>query len=295
MYGKLNESRFAIRFMMGCGLFLILCGGCHVVVYLMCDTSWAGPISWRKPILFGLSTGITLVSLSWVAGLIQPRKRDFLSFSLLGIFLVAEVMLITIQTWRSERSHFNVSSGLNSSLQLATELLITLSVVVIVDLTFRSLNRLPVQTDMKWAIRGGMSLLLAGCLIGFLILGIGYLQLSFNKAPETFGNNGVLKFPHGIPLHAIQILPLISWSAKRFGYETESRTTMVQIAFALVVAFTGFGLLQTFTGHSRFERWVGLYLYWGFAVVIVGAWFKSLRNQLFQPHALHLKSRHAEK
>ncbi len=282
MDGKQNQNRFAIRLMIGCGLFLMLSGCFHVVVFLMEGDYWGGPISWRKPILFGISTGVTLLSLSWVAGLVLTKKRDSFSFSLAGIFLVAEVMLITMQTWRSERSHFNIVSTLNSSVQLTTELSITMSVIVIADLTLRSFDRLNVPIDMKWAIRGGMSLLLAGCLIGFLILGIGYLQLSFEKAPETFGARGVLKFPHGIPLHAIQLLPLISWLSERFGYETQTRMMLVQTGLALVVAFTGFGLMQTFTGHSRFESWPGLYLYWGFTIVLVGSWLFSTRSRLMK-------------
>ncbi|WP_339749119.1 hypothetical protein [uncultured Rubinisphaera sp.] len=280
MNGIQNQHSSSVRFVIGCGLFLILIGCFHVFVFLVDGGSWSGSISWRKPILFGISTGVTLLSLSWVAGLLQAKKHDLYSFRLIGIFLVIEVLLITVQTWRSEPSHFNTNSALNSSIQFSTELLVTISVIVIADLTFRSFGRLTVPADMKLAVRGGMSLLLAGCLIGFLILGIGYHQLSIDRAPETYGTRGVLKYPHGIPLHAIQILPLISWLSERFGHETRTRTMLVQTGLAFVIAFTGFGLLQTFTGHSRFESWAGLYLYWGSCIVIIGLWLVSTWRHL---------------
>lgn len=50
------------------GLILVGSGLFHVLVFLFSEGSWAGPISWRKPILFGISGGLTTISVGWVMG-----------------------------------------------------------------------------------------------------------------------------------------------------------------------------------------------------------------------------------
>ncbi|MGH2472480.1 MAG: hypothetical protein ACRDG6_08775, partial [Candidatus Limnocylindria bacterium] len=62
--------------------------------YLLRDGSWAGPLSWRKPIEFGISGGITTLSLAAVMARL-PRTG-----SLTWPCAVA-ISLIVPETWSS--------------------------------------------------------------------------------------------------------------------------------------------------------------------------------------------------
>lgn len=61
------------RFAYVCGALLALSGVVHLGVYLVDGGPWGGPISWRKPVVFGLSFGIAIVTLGWIGG---QRRAD---------------------------------------------------------------------------------------------------------------------------------------------------------------------------------------------------------------------------
>jgi hypothetical protein len=53
-------------FLYAAGVLLVASGLVHSVVFLVDGGGWDGPLSWRKPILFGFSFGITVLTLGWV-------------------------------------------------------------------------------------------------------------------------------------------------------------------------------------------------------------------------------------
>ena len=53
------------------GLVLIASGLVHLVVFAVDGGPWDGPVSWRKPVTFGLSFGVTLIAVTW--GTPMPR------------------------------------------------------------------------------------------------------------------------------------------------------------------------------------------------------------------------------
>ncbi|HEY3009428.1 MAG TPA: hypothetical protein VGJ63_15380 [Micromonosporaceae bacterium] len=46
------------RFLWWCGTLLLASGAVHVVVAAVDWASWWGAVSWRKPVVFGMSFGI---------------------------------------------------------------------------------------------------------------------------------------------------------------------------------------------------------------------------------------------
>jgi hypothetical protein len=54
------------------GLFLL-------GVFLVDDGPWGGPLSWRKPVTFGLSCGVTTLAVAWIATFLSLRRRTALS------------------------------------------------------------------------------------------------------------------------------------------------------------------------------------------------------------------------
>ena len=58
------------------GLVLLASGLVHVVVWALLGGPWEGAVTWRKPILFGISGGLTSLSAGWVWSKLPPRRGD---------------------------------------------------------------------------------------------------------------------------------------------------------------------------------------------------------------------------
>ncbi|MCZ7456230.1 hypothetical protein [Streptomyces sp. WMMC940] len=95
------------RFLWWCGALLLASGAVHAVVAALDWAPWSGAVSWRKPVVFGMSFGVLSWSAVWVMRQLPVRRWGWLPASLLGTGSVVEVALITMQRWRGEASHFN--------------------------------------------------------------------------------------------------------------------------------------------------------------------------------------------
>ena len=237
------------------GWLLCASGSLHVLVWLIDGGSLSGPISWRKPILFGFSAGVTVLSMGWVIGKMQRRSLDFTLYALFALAMLVEVVLITLQQWRGVASHFNRATPLDAAVLNWIEGFIIFAALVIAEITRRSYRKLQAVPEMALAIRSGMGLLLVSCLLGFVLVAYGNYRVSQDLAPEVYPPSGVMKFPHGVPMHAIQFLPFVAWFSRKLGVEEKQRYRAVTVALLSVMAFTVFSLLQTFTGRVRFELW----------------------------------------
>ena len=235
------------------GLILLGSGLFHVFVWIIDGGSWSGDVSWRKPILFGFSAGATVLSVSWVSSKLRPRWGDSLVLVGFSLAMFAEVALITLQQWRGVPSHFNRSTAYDASILMWIEGLILFVTIVIADVTWRSFSALDASRDMALAIRAGMAFLLFGCLLGFVLVGYGAYQQSLGQPPGVFGKAGVMKFPHGMPIHAIQFFPMLVWGQRSLKVTEAVRYHDVRFAFWSMSAFTLFSLMQTFSGRARFD------------------------------------------
>jgi len=59
----------------GVGALLLASGVIHVAILVIGGGSWYGPVSLRKAATFGLSFGITLITIVWVASWLPLRRR----------------------------------------------------------------------------------------------------------------------------------------------------------------------------------------------------------------------------
>lgn len=233
---------------------LLVASGClHVLVWMLDGGSLSGSVSWRKPILFGFSAGATLLSMGWVVGKMKRRWTDLPLFALFAVAMLVEVGLITLQQWRGVASHFNRATPFDGAVLAWIEWLILFATLVIAETARRSFHPLAATSDIALAVRAGMAYLLFACLLGFVLVWWGEYRLARDLPPETYPPAGVMKFPHGVPIHAIQYLPLLAWALRRLGVVEHRRLLAVACAVASTMAFTAFSLLQTFTGRSRFD------------------------------------------
>lgn len=235
------------------GVVLIVSGLLHTLVWLFSDSPWEGSVSWRKPILFGVSTGLTLLSVAWLLSRLRPVRGDVWWCRTLAFSLTLEVTLITIQQWRSLPSHFNQSSWVNLLIDQTMTVLIVIAAAILMRITIRSFSALKGTQDQRLAIRAGLVFLMISCLIGFGVLIHGYIQTERGLDPGTYGQNGVMKFPHGIAIHALQILPILSWSLKAIGIDESRRRQLIWLAIVSLSGQLLFSLLQTLRGLSRFD------------------------------------------
>ncbi|QEG24902.1 hypothetical protein [Mariniblastus fucicola] len=259
------------------GFLLILLGLLHVPVWLISGGGWEGSISWRKPILFGISTGMTLCSLGWVTDHLVRNLLDRVVGWLTSISLVIEVGLITMQQWRGVASHFNRDSAFDSRVDMAMVILICIAFAGIVYFFVRCLGKIRMESDYVVAARSGMLLLVVSCLIGFVISSFGYQKVAANLPPETVGENGVAKFPHGVAIHALQILPAIVWLLRQFKIQhahIKVAIYCVAASFGLQIAFA---VYQTASGFARFQLVTPtgflLATLAGLLVVVPAVWF----------------------
>ncbi len=253
------------------GGVLVLSGLLHLAAWLVSGGSWEGPLSLRKPVLFGLSAGVTLWSMGWLLGKMRRRWGDAVLLSAFGVAMLVEVSLITVQQWRGVPSHFNSSTPFDAAALLGIEVLIVFATLVIVDLTVRSFGELQAPADMQLAIRSGMLLLLLGCLLGFVMVGYGHYRIAQDLPPGVFGKSGVMKFAHGTPLHAIQFLPAGAWLLRQLRFGEATRWRSVAFALGSMVAFTAYSLVQTFSGLARFEMQLPGMLLMGVTLLLMAA------------------------
>ncbi len=274
------------------GAILVLSGALHLVVFLLSGTSWDGPVSWRKPTLFGLSFGITLLAVAWIISYLPGRRRlsGVLAVALAGSSL-AEVFLIDMQRWRGVPSHFNFGTPFDTlvfSVGMAGFVGVTATALVILTAWAFLAAEGPPSTVL--AIRAGLTMLLIAQALGGAIISAGNSQVNTGSgfdshAVRVFGPNGVIfgaagimKVPHGVALHGIQLLLGLAWLA---GLARSSEAVRVRIVAAGTLGYTGILVVsayQTFSGRAPLALvgwastilWLSLFLLLGALVAVVG-------------------------
>lgn len=248
----MNSKPPSFRFALGIAAILLISGCVHLAILTISGTTWHGPLSFRKPVLFGISGGMTMWSLAWLMTQLSPKGFDKALINAIATSLFIEVSLITLQTWRGVASHFNHSTSVDAAIEFTMLGLILLVTGAIFYLTWRTRWMRPIDPAMAIAIRGGMGLLALSCLLGIATSVLGEVSLSVGRSHEIWGRAGVLKFPHGVALHAIQMLPFVAWMTRICKLERSS-VRIVKSAFAAQVLFMLYAVWQTSQGRDRFD------------------------------------------
>jgi hypothetical protein len=221
----------------------------HIVVYLLRDGGWAGPISWRKPIEFGISGGITTLSLAAVMSRL-PRTAWLAWPCAAAIALfVPETLLIDLQTWRGVPSHFNSDTGFDVAVFSAMGTLIAFVSLAITVMTIWSFTSLGGPGSSGIAIRAGMVFLTIGQLVGFAILGNGFAVDDVFRA-SIVGAAGELKVPHAVALHGLQVLGLLALILERSSLAGARRWQIVMVAIAGYADALGVTVIQALGGRG---------------------------------------------
>lgn len=233
------------------GAMLTTSGIFPLTLLWVLGADWSGPLSLRKPGLFGVSAGVTVWSIAWVLTQFEPRRYDLRMASLMSGGLLLEVGLITLQQWRGVSSHFNRATTLDTTIESVMLGLILLVTAGIAWLCWRSRRLLPMVESRVIAIRVGLWLLLVSCGLGLLVTLVSEVNLANGRVPEVWGQAGVLKYPHGAALHAIQTLPLLSILLQKC--RAAHSVGLIRSAVTAHVLFLAHAIWQTFHGRAQME------------------------------------------
>jgi hypothetical protein len=256
LFGSWRRAHPPQRFAAVVGAALIVAGLAHLAAWLVVGGAWAGPISFRKPTTFGISFGLTTITLAWVAG--HLRISDRVGWLLLGPLAVAdtlEVFWVSVQRWRGVASHFNFATSLDTRLFLAGGVAIAVTVTVIVVLTVLAFTAMQATPSMTLAIRAGLCILLVGQAVGGWMIqhGVGPASDGATTGLTTFGAAGVMKVPHAVAIHAIQVLPALAWLLSFATLAERRRVSLVGTASLGYVALVVVSMLQTAAGLAPLD------------------------------------------
>jgi hypothetical protein len=220
---------------------LVASGLVHLGILLATHGSWYGPVSWRKPMTFGLSFGLTLATITWLTSYVRVRAW------LLGAFAAAcvlEVALITVQAWRRTPSHFNLSTPLDGVIARTLAVGGAVLVGVIAVLTVMAFRRQPeLSASTRLAIRAGLVILDVAMLSGAAMIAIGMTRVFGGDQQGAYAAGVQLKPLHGATMHAVLVLPLLAAVLARLRWPERRRVRAVWAAIGLyVVAAAAFSV-----------------------------------------------------
>lgn len=233
------------------GTALIAIGLLHGLAFLVLGGAWAGDVSWRKPFTFGVSFGLTTITLAWMAGFLRMGPRSaWPAFGVLAAANTIEVLWVTLQRARGVPSHFNDDTAFDSALFLLNGGVIFVTMTVIVLLTVRAFFFTDAAPSMRLALRGGLLLLNAAMAGGVAMIVYGTV---FDAESMTFGAAGIMKVPHAVGIHAIQVLPGLAWLLSFSSSSEDRRLRIVALATAGYAGLVLVSALQTYTGRTPWD------------------------------------------
>jgi hypothetical protein len=232
------------------GLVLIASGLVHLVVFAVDGGPWDGPVSWRKPVTFGLSFGVTLIAVTWVTSYLRigPRLRSVL----LGVFAadcVVEVGGITLQAWRRVPSHLDMETPFDTAVSMTLAvggavLVVLLTVFAVASFRYRPTG----PGGMALAVRAGFAILLVALASGAAMIARGVVLTRTGHQEAAYHSTAPLKPLHGVSLHAVLVLPALAWLLSRTPWSEPVRRRIVLAATGCyLVAVLGAGVWAVLT------------------------------------------------
>jgi hypothetical protein len=219
------------------GAMLILAGLFHLGVFFVRGGPWYGPVSWRKPTTFGLSFGLTLITIAWVGSFLRARAW------LLAVFAVAcvlEVVLISVQAWRHVPSHFNNEGPLNTAIAFSLAGGGAVLIVVLAGLTVLAFRPAPERDPaMRLALRAGFVALMGALASGAAMIAKGMVLVKTGHQQAAYTAADALKPVHAVTMHAVLVLPALAWLLTYLPTTADGRRTViarVTWAYALATA-----------------------------------------------------------
>lgn len=224
----------------------------HIAVFAVDGGGLSGPVSWRKPIVFSISIGLTLWAVGWVLDR-MPTSRPRLAGAIAWTFAVAstiETLLIVVQTWRGRPSHFNVFAAGDAVVFGIMGFMVAVMSLALITLFVWTLVEPPRDAATRWAVIAGLAAVVAGLGFGQWLIELGTRYASeFGAVPPTVMNaDAVAKFPHAVGFHGIQVLALLLALSNATALDLRERVRAMRMAVAGYSGLLVFATIQTVAG-----------------------------------------------
>jgi hypothetical protein len=200
------------------GLLCLVVALVFIILTKYTTTQVYGVNAWYKPFKFAFSTFLFAWAMAWYCYYLPDFNIKFYNWSVI-ILLGFEIVYIAWQASRGQQSHYNVSTPLYAalfSLMAFAASAVTLYTAYVGILFFK--NDFPnLPNDYVWAIRLGIMLFVVFSFEGFamgsrLSHSVGAINDNSNWFIVGWSKTvGDLRIAHFIGMHALQVLPIISY------------------------------------------------------------------------------------
>jgi hypothetical protein len=211
----------------------------------------------------------------------MSRRTGWLLYLPLSVACVSEVLWVTLQRARGVHSHFNVDTPFDEFLFMLNGIAVLVILAVIVVLTVWSFTRPRGTPAMAWAMRGGLLALNLSMAAGVLMIVQGVGQAEPGFVPKmTFGAAGIMKVPHAVGMHGIQVLPGIALLLATARVPEDVRTRATKLAVAGYIGLVLVSALQTYGGLAPADLTVLAGMVLLASLVLLASWVPALfRNR----------------
>jgi hypothetical protein len=236
------------------GSLLLISGLIHFAILVIGGGSWQGPLSLRKPTTFGLSFGLTLITIVWVSSFLPVGERA--RRWMLGAFTAAcvvETALVTLQAWRGVPSHFNLETTFDSwvARTLAAGAVVLVTAIIVFTLaSFRDNPMVP--ASLRIAIRIGFVALAGAMVVGALMIAKGVRLVIAGNPQAAYASGGTLKPAHAVTMHGILVLPMLAWLLSFTHWSERRRIEIVLVAAAAYIAVAALVFAASLAGPQLF-------------------------------------------
>ncbi len=230
------------------GVFCIILSIVCIVLTKTTSTQVQGVNAWFKPLKFAISIGLFSWTMAWYCHYLLDFNVTPFNWTVITLFGF-ELVYIIFQASKGQLSHFNISTPIHSllySLMGLIAVLITLYTAYIGFLFFtQSFPNLPVY--YVWSIRLGILIFVIFSFEG------GLMGSRMNHSVGAINDNsnwwiigwsktvGDLRVSHFIGMHALQLLPLLSF----YVFRNTKITIIISVFYVLLATST---LVQALNG-----------------------------------------------
>lgn len=230
-----NETLF--YFGLVCLIFSIIC----LIFAKSTNTQVYGVNAWYKPFKFAFSTLTYAWAMAWYCSYLKEFNINLFNWSTIT-FLGFEIVYIALKASKGQLSHYNLSTPFYSVMFSLMALAATLATLytAYVGLLFFKQSFPDLPDNYVWAIRLGIIIFVIFSFEGFVMgsrlnHSVGALNDNSNWFIIGWSKTvGDLRVSHFIGMHALQVLPIISYYILR--------NTKLTIGLALI-----YGLLALLT------------------------------------------------
>ena len=210
--------------------------------------------AWYKPFKFAFSIFLFAWTMAWYCYYLPSFNIKFFNWSVI-ILLGFEIIYIAIQANKGQLSHYNLSTPVYAALYVAMALAATLVTIytAYVGLLFFKYEFPTLPNYYLWAIRLGILIFVVFSFEGFVMGsklthtiggGDGGAGIPLLNWSTKFGDP---RIAHFIGMHALQILPILSF----YLLKSTKVTIMISILYLLLAVFT---LVQALQGNPIFKN-----------------------------------------